>query len=105
MIDAFLITMEEDIDATTPEVMAITIGEQYLAFLEKSVKQSTDWLSRFTCNYLLVMRMYTMFHSVEKVGCSLTMEYITKEFLPVFYCTNKTHSFETNLKIIELYYQ
>ena len=52
-----------------------------------------------------MMRLYRIFKMSEQIGDSPIMETVTKLFLPYFYSAGKTHSFETNLRLIELYYR
>ena len=111
MIDAFLIRcftqdrVDSFIDRGREEALATTIAKEYIQFLSRQVRESKDWLTVFSCNFLLIMRKYLMFHEAEQQGNSITMESIVIEFLPVFYIAKKSNSFNTQLRIIQLYYQ
>ena len=111
MIDAFLIRcftqdrVDSFIDRGREEALATTIAKEYIQFLSRQVRESKDWLTVFSCNFLLIMRKYLMFHEAEQQGDSITMESMVIEFLPVFYIAKKSNSFNTQLRIIELYYQ
>ena len=86
------------------EELAIFLAKGYRAYLERQVRESKDWLHRYVCNYLLIVRKYSTFLEAEQRGDALTMESVVVEFLPVFYITKKSNSFNTQLRLIELYY-
>ena len=86
------------------EAVAVYIAKDYLDYLNRQVRESKDWLLRFLCNFLLLMRKYLTFLEAEQQGDSVTMEAVIVEYLPFWFITKKKVSFNNQLRLIELYY-
>ena len=110
MLDVFILrcVSEEKVDEyvhhNKQELLAVYLAKEYLLYLNKQVRESRDWLHRYLCNFLLIVRKYMTFLQGEQQGDALAMESAVVEYLPIFYATKKTNSFNTQLRLMELYY-
>ena len=86
------------------EDLAVYLAKTYLAFLNREVRESPHWLRRYLCNFLLITKKYMRFLEAEQHGDAISMEAMVVEYLPYFYATNKRNSFNTQLRLMELYY-
>ena len=108
--DVFILrsVSEEQVDTflhfDKADELAMYLAEEYLEYLKRQIQDSVDWLHRYLCNYLLVVRKYMAFLQAEQQGDALAMEAKVVEFLPIFYATNKSNSFNSQVRLMELYY-
>ena len=111
MIDVFVtstMTLEktdEILHFQGGEGLAVHIAEQYMVYLQRQVKECKDWLHRYLSNYLLIMCKYLAFLEAEQIGDAVTMEAVVIEYLPILYATGKDNSFNTQVRLVELYYE
>ena len=96
--------VEEYLSNKQPDDLAVFIAKEYVAFIRRQVRESKDWLQRFLCNYLIIVRMYMSFLQAEQEGDAIAMESVAVEYLPIFHATGKTNSFNTQMRLMELYY-
>ena len=96
--------IERILKSQGPDGLAIFVANDYVAYLHRQVRETKDWLHRYLCNYLVVMRKYLAFCKAEQEGDAVTMEAVVVDYLPVLYATKKHKSFATQLRLIEMYY-
>ena len=110
VMDIFLLrcVSEEKVDALLHfeggQHLAVYLAKEYNAYINRQVRESRDWVHRFLCNFLVIVHKYLLFLEAEQQGDALTMESVLVEYMPVFYITKKTNSFNTQLRLMELYY-
>jgi hypothetical protein len=87
------------------EKLALRLAQTYESFLVGCVRNSKDWVRRYICNYLLIMRKYCLFKEAERSGDSPLQDYITSKFFPYYQMLGKTNSKNTLIKVMELHYR
>lgn len=88
-----------------PEALALRLARGYDNWLVHSVKNSTDWLRRFMCNYVLIMRQYCLFKEAERAGDSPLQDFINTRFFPYYQMLGKTNSKRTLIRVMEVHYK
>lgn len=86
------------------EVLSVWLAEGYPKWLVKEHFGSKDWLRRYICGFLIIMRKYLMFKESERASCTMSQEAITSWFIPVFEITGKHNSKNTAMKVMERWY-
>ena len=86
------------------EALAVHIAKTYLAFLSREVRESAYWLRRYLFNFLLVTKKYMRFLEAEQHGDAIAMEAMVVGYLPYFYITKKRNSFNTQIRLMDVYY-
>ena len=110
MLDVFILeTVKEEqadrfVHRQEEEDLAVFIANKYMSFLNEQAKESKDWLRRFLCNFLLIVKKYLAFLQAEQSGDAVSMEALVIDYLPIFFVTKKSNSFSIQLRLIELYY-
>lgn len=86
------------------EFVGLFLSNRYSMWLLDQWKESTDWVRRFVCGYVVCMTYYVMYKEAERTSDSPSLEQILSWFFPLFEITGKKNSKNTNMKVMEKWY-
>ena len=111
LFDEFFISLDNDalkwLDISKiddPAGFAVALGKAFLAWAEEKQSTTDDELFVMGLNYMKMMEYYKMFRASIRSGDAVSIEWLYKEFLPLFLITGKHNYFEINLGMIENFY-
>jgi len=76
------------------EAFAIFIAEGYLDWLDEKRSSTTDEVFRMAINFMQMINLYREFRLALNTGDAIMIEWLYKEFLPLYAYTGKKHYFE-----------
>ena len=84
--------------------LSVHVARNFLEWMELKRKSSTDECFCVPLNYVYIMNIYWTFRLSVRAGDAVMIEWLYKEFLPIFLVTGKTHYLEIVLGIMDEHY-
>ena len=88
----------------TSEDFAIDIAKRYIKWMDDKRSNTTDECFKMSLNFVKLCLYYSEFRLALSSGDAVMMEYLYREFLPIFLYTGKKHYFEIVCGMIEQFY-
>lgn len=111
LISAYLHSMATDDNQTEvftgmkdSEELAVHIANGYLKWKNDKTESTTDQYFKMCLTYTRLLDMYMLFRQSIRAGDSVTIEWLYKEFLPIFAVTKKMHCVELVISNMEHLY-
>ncbi len=111
LFDEFFISIGDDTlkwfdlcNIKDPEEYDIALGKAFIEWEDEKRQTTDDDLFIMGLNYIKMMEYYQMLRSFIRHGDAVSIEWLYKEFLPLFLITGIHHYVEIDLGMIENFY-
>ena len=87
-----------------PAEYTMSLGKAFLEWTDERRSNSDDEDIIVALNYMKLMEYYKLFRQSIRSGDAVTIEWLYKEFLPIYLITGKFNYYEIDLGMIETFY-
>ena len=84
--------------------LSVHVAGNFLQWMTLKRTSHTDKCFCVSLNYVHIMNLYRTFRLSVRAGGAVTIEWLYKEFLPIFLVTGKTHYLEIVLGMMDEHY-
>ena len=84
--------------------LSVDIASEFLNWIQIKIENSSDQCFVMVCNYVYLMTLYRSFRFALRYGDSIMIEWLYKEFLPIFLVTGKVNYFDIILGMMDNHY-
>ena len=84
--------------------LCVHVSRNFLQWMELKLTSTTDKCFCMSLNYAYIMNLYRTFRLLVRAGDAVIIEWLYKEFPPIFLVTGKTHYLEIVLRMMDEHY-